>query len=87
VTPNAFNLKSVSFSPQLPTASWKARPPTCVKGGRIITKFIIRTDENGKRWEINLRENGTFMHRLEGDASWLDGWPPLLPPLKDRDTP
>jgi hypothetical protein len=50
----------------------------------VITKFIVRTDEGGKRWEISLREDGSFMHRLEGDASWLDGWPPSLAPLKKQ---
>ena len=67
-------------------ASWKARPPTC-EGGRIMTKYILRTDKSGERWEIGLRDDGTTMHRLEGDAPWLDGWPPSMPSSKDSDTP
>ena len=59
----------------------------CEKGGRMTTKFILRTDERGKRWEISLRADGTIVHRLEGDASWLDGWPPSLPSLKAIDAP
>ncbi len=48
----------------------------------MTTKFILKTDETGKRWEIRLLADGTIMYRLEGDTSWLDGWPSSLPSLE-----
>ena len=49
-----------------------------------MTKLILRTDKSGERWQISLRADGTTMHRLEGDASWLDGWPPSMPSSKEQ---
>ena len=56
-------------------------------GGNGWQAFILRTDDRGERWEITVRADSTIVHRREKDESWLDGWPPSLPLLKDSDTP
>ena len=50
----------------------------------IMSRFLLRTDANGHRWEIRRRPNGTFEHRREGRVHWVEGWP-SLPPLKNDD--
>ena len=52
-----------------------------------MSRFILRTDVNGHRWEIRLREDGTIEHRREGRVPWVNSWPPSLPLLKDAENP
>jgi len=49
----------------------------------LITRYLFRTDEKDRRWEIRFLEGGTTEYRLEGGTGWLAGWPPSLPLLKD----
>ena len=48
----------------------------------MTTRYLLRTDEKGLRWEIRFLAVGTTEHRLDGGTVWLAGWPPSLPPLK-----
>jgi hypothetical protein len=50
-----------------------------------MIQFILQTDNNGHRWEIHIRADGTTEYRREGRTSWLTGWPPALPSLKDSE--
>ena len=47
----------------------------CVPQLTWISQFILRTDENGHRWEIRILTDGTTEYRREGLTSWMDDLP------------
>jgi hypothetical protein len=45
-----------------------------------MSHFLLRTDEDGHRWEIRFLDDRTVEHRREGRTNWEAGWPVSLPP-------
>jgi hypothetical protein len=50
----------------------------CVRRSNIVSHFLLRTDDEGHRWEIQILEDGTIDHRREGRTQWISGWPPSV---------